>query len=65
MSVTDFDIRLAFGTLKSSANGTTSINRITTAVHLDYKLAKDLVKNMEKMIEIYEAVYGPADIIIR
>jgi hypothetical protein len=36
-----------------------------TAVHLNYMLAKDLVKNMETMIERYEAVYGPADIVIR
>jgi protein subunit release factor A len=65
LTATDFDIRIAFGTIKTSPNGANSVNHMKTAVHLNYMLAKDLVKNMETMIERYEAVYGPADIVIR
>lgn len=61
----DFDLRIAFGTRKFKSDGTDGGVQFSSAVYLDYKLAKDLVSAMQSLIERYESMYGPADIVQR
>ncbi len=59
---THYGIRLAFGLSKVGSGGESQYGRFHTAIHMDYKLVKQLLQTIQTTLADYESVYGPQDV---
>ena len=57
-----FDVRLTFGTMRLTDDGSTQVNSFHTAIYVDYRLAKHMVASLQRIIDSFESTYGPADL---
>jgi hypothetical protein len=59
---THYGIRLAFGLSKVAPGGVHEYGRFHTAIHMDYKLAKQFLQTIQTTLADYESLYGPQDV---
>ena len=63
VSATAYEVSVALGISKQNAAGDMTMGKYHTAVHLDYKMAKDLASTIQRFVTSYEHTYGPADVL--